>query len=65
MFGMKLFQAAALAVAAVGFGFAGTAAEAGSCSSQRSYDRGYHGHHRGHVSATYRGDGYRVSFSVG
>lgn len=63
MFNLKCFQAAAMSLAALGFGFAGTDASAGSCGSQRSYS---HGHHSGgHVSASYRGDGYRVSVSVG
>ena len=65
MLSMKCFQAAAVALAAVGFGFAPAEASAGSCGKSRSYDRGYHGHTSSHVSAHYRGDGYRVSVSYG
>lgn len=59
MFSMKYFQAAAISFATLGFGFAGTDASAGSCSSHRS-------HHGGsHVSAHFGGDGYRVSVRIG
>lgn len=59
MLTMKCFQAAAVTLAALGFGFTGPDAFAGSCGSQRS-------HHSGaRVSAHFGGDNYRVSVSVG
>lgn len=53
MLSMKCFQVAALALAVVGFGLAPAGdAFAGSCKSDRSYDRGHnsrdYGHHSGH-----------------
>lgn len=65
MLSMKCFQAAAVTLAALGFGFAGPNASAGSCGSQRSYHSGHYGHSGSHVRATFGGDHYRVSVSVG
>ena len=63
MLSMKCFQVAALALAVVGFGFVPAGdAMAGSCKSDRSYDRGHHsrdygyqsGHDRWHRSSSHR-----------
>lgn len=51
MLKFKCLQVAALAFAAVGFGLAPAGdASAGSCSSQRSYDRGHHSSQSRHYS---------------
>ncbi|MFN3168622.1 MAG: hypothetical protein ACE37H_16305 [Phycisphaeraceae bacterium] len=61
MFSMKCFQAAAFATALVVSGFAGLDASAGHDRHNRSCDRGSYSR----VSATYGGDHYRVSVSIG
>ena len=63
MLSMKCFQVAALAIAVVGFGLAPAGeAYAGSCKSNRSYDRGHqsrdYGHHSGH-DRSYRSSSHR------
>ena len=70
MLRFKLFQVAALGVAALGMSLAAPDASAGSCSSRQSYNG--HGHdynyshgHGGYVSGGYRDGSVSLSFSVG
>ena len=61
MLNMKCFQAAAVVFAVLGAAFVGPQAQAGHGSRDRSCDRGSYSR----VSASYSGDHYRVSVSVG
>ncbi len=61
MLSMKCLQTLAVLLAAIGFGLAGTDASAGHDRDSRSCDRDSYSR----VSATFGGDHYRVSVSVG